>query len=97
VRTKRQRSQHPSTVATGQQKNLPKEQSSPEEPLEMACAELETAAITEAGEEDAAKLLSDDEWLATHIEKVIAGFELNDGIKTTLIAKLREKYTVDGD
>jgi len=96
VRTKRAQSQSKTTVPTGQ-KNPLKEQPKPEEALEMACAELETAAITEAGEEDAAKLLSDDEWLATHIEKVITGFELNDGIKTTLVAKLREKYTVDGD
>jgi len=95
VRTKRAQSQSKTTVPTGQ-KNPLKEQPKPEEALTKVCAEVETAAIDEAGEEGAAELLTDDEWLATHIEKVIAGFELNDGIKTTLVARVRKKYEPDG-
>lgn len=94
VRSRRQEHSTKSVATAG--KNPLVEQPKPEEALEMACAELETAAITEAGEEDAAKLLSDDEWLATHIEKVITGFELNDGIKTSLVAKIRKKYEPNG-
>ena len=97
VRTKRPQSQHAAAVPTGQKKNSLKEKQNPEEALNMVCAELEDAAAKEAGaEEGAAELLSDDEWLATHIEKVITGFELNDGIKTSLVAKIRKKYEPNG-
>ena len=97
VRTKRPQSQHAASVPTGQKKNLLREQLKPEEALQTVCAELESAAAKEAGTEDgAAELLSDDEWLATHIEKVITTFELNDGIRTSLVAKIRKKYEPNG-
>jgi len=95
VRSRKQKQSTMCVAAGG--KNPLKEQPKPEEALNMVCAELEDTAAKEAGtEEGAGELLSNDEWLATHIEKVITTFELNDGIRTSLVAKIRKRYEPDG-
>jgi len=85
------------TVPTGQ-KSLPKEQPKPDEALQAVCTELETVAAAEAGDEEGASgLLDDDAWLGKHIDQVLASFQIDDGSKTALIARIRKRYGANGD
>jgi hypothetical protein len=78
-----------------QQEKIPKEPS--DDAIQALCGQLEQAAVNEVGtEEKAAELLGDDDWVGAHIGQLIASFDLDDGIKTTVIAKLRKKYIADG-
>jgi hypothetical protein len=75
-----------------------KERPKPEEALQTICAELEQTAAKEAGDEEAASgLLADADWLEAHIDEVLASFEIDDGIRTSLVARVRKKYVADGE
>jgi hypothetical protein len=97
VKTKQRRSKYKPAVAMEQMATL-KEMPNPKEATETICGELEAAAARESNdsEEDAVALLADSDWVGTHIDQLIASFDLDDGVKTTVIGKLRKKYIADG-
>jgi hypothetical protein len=98
VRTKRTRTPKHGVAVAIEGKN-PLEEKPKVEELEAACAQaLEEKAVAESDtDEGAQKLLSDDKWLATHLDEVLRSFDVDDGSKTSLTARLRKKYGADGD
>ena len=98
LKTKTRTPKHKPAVAVEQMTTL-KDKPSAEEATETICSELETAAAKESNgsEEEAVALLVDDDWVGAHIDELIQSFELDNGINTKLVARIRKKYTADGE
>ena len=76
----------------------PKNEEAERDALELACARIEELAAAQAGsEETEADLLADEAWIREHVDEVVASFELDDGIKSSLVAKIRKRFQADGE
>jgi len=98
VKTKRTRApKHEAAVAIDG-KNPLNEKPKVEE-LEAACAQaLEEQAVAESdSEQSAQELLSDDQWLGAHIDELLTTFEVDDGSRTALTARIRRRYGANGE
>jgi hypothetical protein len=98
LKTKTRTPKYKPAVAMKQMTTV-KEKPSADEATETICGELEAAAAKESNgsEEDAVALLTDNDWVGAQIDELIDSFELDDGIKTKLVARIRKKYTADGE
>ena len=97
LKTKKRTPKYKPAVAMEQMTTID-EKSRPEEATETICSELEAAAAKESNgsEEDVVALLTDNDWVGTHIDQLIASFDIDDGVKTTVIGRLHKKYIADG-
>ena len=97
VRTKRTEApKHEVSVAIDG-KNPLKEKPKVEE-LEAACAQaLEEQAVAESdNEQSAQELLSDHKWIEAHLDELLTTYEVDDGSRTALIARIRKRYGANG-
>lgn len=101
VKSKKRTEATKPTVHIGNVKGLkgqPNEQEAERDALEQACARIEELAASQAGsEEAAAELLADESWIEANVGEVVSSFELNDGTKSSLMAKIRKRYIADGE
>ena len=98
VRTKRTRAPKHEVAVTIESKN-PLEEKPKTEELEATCAQtLEEKALAECGSEEGThELLSDDKWLGKHLDEVLSSFEVDDGSRSILTARIRKRYGADGN
>jgi len=94
----KRRLKHTGKPAVQTVKQQPKLKQEPaEQDIENICAQLEERATSEAGsKQEAAALLTNQAWIASHVDELIVSFSLDNGIRTSLIAKVRKRYESDG-
>ena len=98
VRTKRTRAPKHEVAVAIEGRNPLKQKPKVDE-LEAACAQaLEEEAVAESDDEQSAQeLLSDHKWIGAHLDELLTTYEVDDGSKTALIARIRKRYGANGD